>query len=164
MIELRVRKESIIASTPTFAHNDSNNAGADIYAAQNKIIWPKSKAIINTFISLEPILKPDYPVKTPDWFKKFYEKNYKTALLIKSRSGLSAFYSLEHGAGVIDSGYRGEIKIILYNHGWLPYRITTGDRVAQIITMLLPQVDIVKSQYLNNSNRGEKGFGSSGTD
>lgn len=162
MIDLKVKCQSVVASTPKFAHGDYRNAGADIFAAQNKIIWPKSKAIIHTYICVEPQLKPVYFERTPSWFKKFMEHNFKIGMFVKSRSGLSAHYSLEHGAGVIDEGYRGEVKIILYNYGWLPFKIQAGDRVAQLITQLLPMTDIVKAKNLSSSERGDKGFGSSG--
>ena len=162
MIELKVRKESVAASTPLYANNDFTNAGADIFASENKIIWPKTKAIIHTRVNFEPVIKPNYPAKTPNWFKTFISNNFKAAVFVKSRSGLSAHYSLEHGAGVIDEGYRGEIKIILYNHGWMPYKIYRGDRVAQIIPQLLPNTNIVKSKTLSKTSRGDRGFGSTG--
>ena len=163
MITLKVKHSSVAACRPLFAHNDDRNAGADIFAAEKKILWPKSKCIINTKLSLEQIITPEYPSQTPKWFKTFIVNNFKCGAIIKSRSGLSVKYSIEHGAGVIDEGYRGELKIILHNHGWLPKVIHTGDRVAQIICHLLPVTKIVRSKELSDSERGEKGFGSSGT-
>ena len=164
MIELKVRKNSVYASTPLYANNDNRNAGADIFAAESKIIWPKGKVVINTKLSIEPILKPVFPDKTPSWFKKFLEANFKSAVFVKARSGLSVHYSIEHGAGVIDEGYRGEVRIILYNHGWFPYKIKRGDRVAQFVPQLLPVTEITRSKHLSETDRGDKGFGSSGID
>ena len=162
MIELKVKTESVLASTPIYAHHDSTNAGADVFSAESKIIWPKSKAIIHTHICMEPILKPIYHGKVPNWFKTFIHNNFKTAVIVKSRSGLSVSYGLEHGAGVIDEGYRGEVRIILYNHGWLPYKVKRGDRVAQLVPHLLPVTEISRTKNLSKSERGTNGFGSSG--
>ena len=163
MIELKVKTLSVVASTPRFAHDDEKNAGADVFACENKIIWPKGKAIVLTRICIEPVLKPFYPGKTPEWFKKFMVMNYKPAVFVKARSGLSLHYSLEHGAGVIDEGYRGEVRIILYNHGWWPYKIKTGDRIAQFVPQLLPMTEVVRVKQLSESRRGQSGFGSSGS-
>lgn len=162
MITLKVKKLNVSACPPLFAHNDDRNAGADIFAAEKKILWPKRKCIISTKLCLEQIITPEYSPQTPKWFKKFIETNFKSAAIIKSRSGLSAKYSIEHGAGVIDEGYRGELKIILHNHGWFPKIIHTGDRVAQIVCHLLPITTIEKTKELSHSKRGNKGFGSSG--
>lgn len=162
MIKLKVKKNSVYASTPMYANNDDRNAGADVFAAESKIVWPKGKVIINTRLNIEPILKPVFPDRTPNWFVKFIDANFKCAVFVKARSGLSLHYSIEHGAGVIDEGYRGEVRIILYNHGWLPYRIKKGDRVAQFVPHLLPVTEIIKSKHLSETVRGEKGFGSSG--
>lgn len=81
---------------------------------------------------------------------------------VVSRSGLSFKNSLEVGAGVIDSGYRGEIRIHLYNHGDYPIGIKKGDRIAQIIIIKheSPAFELVKS--LDKTERGNNGFGHTG--
>jgi dUTP pyrophosphatase len=81
---------------------------------------------------------------------------------IVSRSGLSFELGLEVGAGLIDSGYRGEIRINLYNHGKSSVVISKGDRIAQIIIIKheTPEFELVES--LEDSERGVNGFGHSG--
>ena len=161
MIDLKVKHMTVFGKTPSYGHGDIENAGIDIFSSENRIIWPKCKAVMHTDISAEPSINPDYPHHTPAWFKTFLKNNFKPALFIKSRSGLSVKHSIEHGAGVVDSGYRGELRIILHNHGWLPKRIKMGDRVAQIVPQLIPNCSVEKTSFLRESVRGDKGFGSS---
>lgn len=81
-----------------------------------------------------------------------------------SRSGLSAKYDLEVGAGCIDPDYRGEVKVILYNHGATSQTFNMGDRIAQIIFIKVenPKITFVNSiEELGETNRPE-GFGSTG--
>ena len=81
---------------------------------------------------------------------------------IRPRSGLAVKYGINTLAGVIDSGYRGEIKVCLINHGECPITFNVGDRIAQL---LIKPVDIsqpVEVKVLDDSDRGADGFGSSG--
>ena len=81
---------------------------------------------------------------------------------IRPRSGLAVKYGINTLAGVVDSGYRGEIKVCLINHGERPITFNVGDRIAQL---LIKPVDIsqpVEVKVLDDSDRGADGFGSSG--
>jgi dUTP pyrophosphatase len=84
---------------------------------------------------------------------------------VRPRSGLAA----KHGIGVlnspgtIDSDYRGEIKIILFNFGESDFIINRGDRIAQLVLAEVIIADVVESENLNNSERGQGGFGHTGT-
>jgi dUTP pyrophosphatase len=82
--------------------------------------------------------------------------------IIKSRSGLSFNNSIEHGAGVIDSDYRGEVKIKLYNHGNRPVHIHAGDRIAQLLIIKHESPEFVLVDSLDQTDRGDNGFGSTG--
>jgi len=89
--------------------------------------------------------------------------------IIKSRSGLSFNKSLEVGAGVIDSDYRGEVRVHLYNHGSWRIMVNAGDRIAQLLIQKCEAPEFVCcgdldafNYYHNNSKRGESGFGSTG--
>lgn len=82
--------------------------------------------------------------------------------ILKSRSGLSVKQGVEVGAGVIDSDYRGEIKVNILNHGDLPFNISKGDRIAQMMIVPVPDVEIKVVDDLSPTNRGDNGFGSSG--
>jgi len=82
--------------------------------------------------------------------------------IIKSRSGLSAKHSIEVCAGVIDYGYTGDVGVLLQNHGYKDYHIDKGDKIAQmvIVPICIMQVELVGS--LDDSERGENGFNSTG--
>ncbi len=81
---------------------------------------------------------------------------------IEGRSSLALIDGLDVGGGVIDRDYRGEIKVILFNHGLINYYITKGDRIGQIIFMECYSPTIVKVDGLDKTERGWCGFGSTG--
>jgi len=89
----------------------------------------------------------------------------ETVALVFSRSGMGikGGISLANSVGVIDSDYRGTIQLGLINHSETPFRIENGDRIAQLMLLgvLLPLV--VETDELGNTERGEGGFGSTGT-
>jgi dUTP pyrophosphatase len=81
--------------------------------------------------------------------------------IIKPRSGWAYKYGVDVLAGVIDSDYRGELQVILINHGNRPLRIMSGDRIAQlVVTNYEPQAKTVSA--LDDTGRGSGGFGSTG--
>jgi dUTP pyrophosphatase len=65
-------------------------------------------------------------------------------------------------AGVIDSGYRGEVKVVVFNLGDKPYKVSKGSKIAQLVIMPIIQYEIEEKEELEDTHRGEKGFGSSG--
>ena len=87
-----------------------------------------------------------------------------------SRSGLSARYSVEKGAGLIDADYTGELKVILYNHSppspgdpeKNTYKIAVGDRIAQGVIVAVAVPKVIEITDLTESGRGSNGFGSTG--
>ena len=84
---------------------------------------------------------------------------------IAPRSGLSSKFGIETGAGVIDADYRGEVKILLFNHSDDTFPVQPGDRIAQLILekIATPDIKVVhSSDELSNSERGSNGFGSTG--
>jgi dUTP pyrophosphatase len=84
---------------------------------------------------------------------------------VRPRSGLA----LKHGVtclnspGTIDADYRGEVGVILINHGWEAFKIARGDRVAQMVIAPVTQVDWMEQHELDETERGAGGFGSTGT-
>ena len=82
--------------------------------------------------------------------------------IIKSRSGLAVKNGIEVGAGVIDAGYRGEIKVLLCNHGDDDLYINSGDRIAQLMIVPVPAVTLEVVEDLDETTRSDKGFGSTG--
>ena len=118
------------------------DAGYDIYSNETVIIKPKGSAIIGTNLYVE----------IPDGY----------AGLLWSRSGLSCNYEIETGAGCIDSSYRGEVKVHLYNHSDLPYTVNKGDKITQMLIVPVKLGTWQKVDELSETERGEKGFGSTG--
>ena len=86
----------------------------------------------------------------------------ESAGLIWPRSGLAAKHGIDTLAGVIDADYRGEIRVVLINHGPADYTIRKGDRIAQMLIQKIEFIDVVESDSLPDSVRGVGGFGSSG--
>lgn len=85
--------------------------------------------------------------------------------LVVPRSGhaLRSGIGVVNGPGLIDSGYRGEIKVILVNHGDEPVRFEPGERIAQLMVVPVPAVEWVEVDDLDITSRGESGFGSTGS-
>lgn len=81
---------------------------------------------------------------------------------IRGRSGLAAKYGLIPFHGTIDEDYRGEIKVLIFNYGKKPYWIRAGDRIAQMIIQPYSRVEIKEVNFLEETERGTKGFGSTG--
>jgi dUTP pyrophosphatase len=124
---------------PSRAH--PNDAGMDLYATKDGWILPKWRKAFGTGLHIA------------------IPAGYVGLLL--SKSGLS-MEGIQSSIGVIDAGYTGEVKAVLYNHGWLPKRIRKGQKITQMVIMpiITPYVDVVKS--LEKTDRGDNGFGSSG--
>ena len=141
-VEVGIRLINSGARAPLFAHD--GDACADIYANENKIIPPKEIDIISTGFSME----------IPVGFEA----------QIRPRSGLAIKKGIGvlNSPGTIDSGYRGEVKIILINLGQDPFEVNVGDRIAQIGIRELPSVSFVIKDELSDTKRGEGGFGSTG--
>ena len=110
--------------------------------------------------SVPATLYPGMSYKFPTGLKMAIPEGYVG--LIEPRSGLSFKKSIENGAGVIDSDYRGEIRIHLYNHGNDTVFFAEGDRIAQLLIQKheVPTFTLVDS--LDQTVRGEGGFGSTG--
>ena len=83
-------------------------------------------------------------------------------MLLKDRSGMAAKHNIHVLAGVIDSDYRGEWFVCLYNLGNKPYIVKAGHRVCQGIFVPVPIVRMEEVYYLEGTERGEGGFGSTG--
>lgn len=140
-MKLKIKKLSPTAKLPTYAN--SQDAGMDVYSNQHLIIKPHHRVLVSTGISME------FP-------------NGNVAL-VWDKSGL-ANKGITTLAGVLDSGYRGEIKIALLNISSKDYEIKQGQKIAQILIQKVSQPKIEEVLDLENSQRGEKGFGSSGLD
>jgi dUTP pyrophosphatase len=85
-------------------------------------------------------------------------------MLIFSRSGMGKKHgvALPHSVGVVDSDYRDEVKVPLINHGFTPYHVSNGDRIAQAMIIPVEQVQFEVVEELSETERGLGGFGSTG--
>lgn len=81
---------------------------------------------------------------------------------IAPRSGLAAKHFIDTGAGVIDADYRGQVKVLLFNHNDADFAVAEGDRVAQLIIERIYTPEVVEVAELEESVRGAGGFGSTG--
>lgn len=119
-------------------------AAFDLQSAETTSVWPKSKAIIRT--GLRALIPQNFYVR------------------IESRSGLSAKFSVEKGAGIIDADYCDEWKVILHNHSDTIFHIVAGDRIAQAIVSPCIQAHLewgkVPKKHPSSNRSG--GFGSTG--
>lgn len=80
---------------------------------------------------------------------------------LKSKSGLNIIHDLT-GEGVIDCGYTGSIKVKLYNNGVEPHSFRRGDKIIQLVILPIPEVNLIQVDKLEDTERGNNGFGSTG--
>lgn len=121
------------------------DAGADLCAVENYVLHPGDRIMVETGISLA--IPPG-----------FYGQ-------IAPRSGLAARNGIAVLGGVIDSAYRGSIKVLLLNTGHrndIPISISTGDRIAQLIILPCSLAEFAVAESLPDTARGQNGFGSTG--
>ena len=140
---LRVRRLDDRALVPTRAY--PGDAGLDLYALEEAVLGPGQRASIGTGIAVE----------IPDG----------QAGLVLPRSGLAARHgiALVNAPGLIDSGYRGEVRVLLLNTDRdEPFAISRGERIAQLVLVRTETPEVVEVDDLAVSERGAGGFGSSG--
>ena len=138
------------AKIPTFGHNDDTNYDVDLYACLDKIIVipPGKSANVPTGVAWMPM---DIPY------------NHKVSMKIESRSGFAINNSIEaSNAGRIDEGYRGEIIMKIYNRGDKDFVVENGLRIAQGAVEVCPKYAIIEVNEIDSTDRGDRGFGSSG--
>ena len=114
------------------------------------------------FIDNSISLKPKTSTLVPTGLSVAFSKNYE--IQIRPRSGLAARdnISVLNTPGTIDSDYRGEIKVIIFNHGNDDFIINNGDRIAQMILTPVEKIELEETKDLPETLRGEGGFGSTG--
>ena len=127
------------AYLPTRAH--PTDAGMDLYARETQIVPAKESAVFDTGVHIE------LPIGTVG--------------MLKSKSGLNVKHGIT-SEGVIDVGYTGSIVAKLYNNSGFDYKVNEGDKITQLVIMpiITPSIELVDE--LDATDRGDKGFGSSG--
>jgi dUTP pyrophosphatase len=133
---------------PTYQSEDA--AGLDLAAAL------KADASI--------VLRPGERALIPTGFAIELPKGYEAQVRPRSGLALSAGVTVLNSPGTIDADYRGEIGVILINHGADPFEVKRGVRIAQLVVSPVARVALVESAGLRGSARGTDGFGSTGRD
>ena len=142
MIELPVRRLRDDAVVPERAY--TGDAGLDLSACDRFELGPGERAVVGTGVA----------VAIPDGHAGF----------VQPRSGLAARHGLSvvNAPGLIDSGYRGEIRVVLLNTDLREaFVVEPGMRIAQLVVLPVPEVELVETEELPESERGVRGFGSS---
>lgn len=142
MIEVKVVKSNSDAKIPEYAH--AGDAGMDLFSIENKTIGAGEVALIKTGIKIE--LPPNAEAQ------------------IRPRSGLALKHAITvlNAPGTIDEGYRGEIGVILINHGKTSFIVEKHMKIAQMVIKPTYHVNMVEVNELSSSEREEGGFGSTG--
>ena len=144
MIKVLVKKLNPSVKLPSY--KTSGASGMDLMAYINKSInlKPGESCLVSTGLSVA--------------FPEEYE------IQIRPRSGLAAKNNISvlNTPGTIDSDYRGEIKVILFNHGNKSFKISNNDRIAQMILTPVIKMDLEETNELPETMRGKGGFGSTG--
>ena len=136
------RKTDPAAQLPAYAH--PGDAGMDLFSVDAAVLPPGGRALVRTGLVMQ--LPPDAEAQ------------------VRPRSGLA----LKHGVtvlnapGTIDAGYRGEVGVILVNHGAEPFRVEVGMKVAQLVVAPVARAEIVEVDETDQTDRGTGGFGSTG--
>jgi dUTP pyrophosphatase len=139
--QLPVRKVRPDAVLPSRAYD--GDAGLDLSAAEGVVLAPGQRAVVGTGLA----------VAVPEGHAGF----------VQPRSGLAAKHGITivNAPGLVDSGYRGEVKVVLLNTGDQPFAVEPGMRIAQFVVLPVAAVELVEVADLPDTERGERGYGSS---
>jgi dUTP pyrophosphatase len=142
VIELPIRRLHRDAVLPTQAY--AGDAGLDLAAAERVVLAPGERATVGTGLA----------VAIPEGYAGY----------VQPRSGLAARHGITivNAPGLVDPGYRGELRVILLNTDReAPFTVEPGMRIAQLVVLPVPGVELVEVDELPESERGVRGFGSS---
>ncbi len=142
MIELQIQRLRPEASLPGRAY--AGDAGLDLAAVERVVLSPGERAVVPTGIA----------VAIPEGFAGF----------VQARSGLAMRHGIAvvNSPGLVDSGYRGELRVILLNTDRdETFVVEAGDRIAQLVVLPVPELELVEVEELPESERSVRGFGSS---
>lgn len=139
-INIKFQKINKNSQVPTYAY--STDAGMDIFSAEKYLLEPGQNHAFSTGIIVE------IPVGYVG--------------LIMEKSGLALKRQISVMGGIIDAGYRGELKVILLNNSNKNQEFKIGDKLAQLLVQQIESVNLIKSDKLSESDRQSGGFGSTG--
>jgi dUTP pyrophosphatase len=141
-MRIRIKKLHPDAAMPHYAHGPLEDAGMDLCALERVVLSPGVALGVPTGIAIE--LPPGCEAQ------------------VRPRSGMALKHSVTINFGTIDPGYRGEIRVVMFNLGKSDYVIEKGDRIAQLVVAKYEPVEWEEGDELADSQRGAGGFGSSG--
>lgn len=139
---MQVKKLNKDAKLPKKEH--TGDLGYDIFANEDKKISIEDSELVDTGVA----------IKLPEGWGCF----------VKDRSSYASKFNVETAAGTIDAGYRGEVKILVRNHGEGPFQIRKGDKIAQLVPIPVTNFNIQEVEGFSETDRGSDGFGSTGND
>jgi dUTP pyrophosphatase len=142
LIELPIQRLHADAVVPQRAY--TGDAGLDLASCEQVELGPGERALVGTGLA----------VAIPDGYAGF----------VQPRSGLAARHGLTvvNSPGLVDSGYRGELRVVLLNTDRTePFVVEPGMRIAQLVVLPVPELELVEVEELPSSERGVRGFGSS---
>ena len=144
MVKVLIKKLSPEVQLPSYKTLGASGMDLMAFIKSSITVKPKTSSLIPTGLSIA--FSEDYEVQ------------------IRPRSGLAAKNNISvlNTPGTIDSDYRGEIKVIIYNHGNNDFLINNGDRIAQMILMPVVKIELEETNNLPETIRGKGGFGSTG--
>ena len=144
MVKVLIKKLDTAVKLPEYKTDGASGMDLMAFLKDAVIVKPKTSSLIPTGLSVA------------------FSKNYE--IQIRPRSGLAAKNNISvlNTPGTIDSDYRGEIKVIIYNHGDTNFIINNGDRIAQMILCPVVKMILEETNDLPETIRGEEGFGSTG--
>jgi dUTP pyrophosphatase len=147
-VDVRVKRLPHGKDLPLPTYQTASSAGLDLQAA----ISPQTKLVID----------PGHRELVPTGLAIELPEGYEAQIRPRSGLALKKGVTLVNTPGTIDADYRGEIGVILINHGAEPFEIMRGDRIAQMIVAPVVQARLVEVDDLSSSDRGAGGFGSTG--
>lgn len=141
-MKIKILKTDRELPTPKYAH--TGDAGMDLYSSEELILKPGEHRLVQTGIKIA--VPPGYEMQ------------------VRPRSGLAYKHgiSVVNAPGTIDAQYRGPVGVILINHGKEDFEIKKGERIAQMVLNKFESFDFEEVEELDETKRGEGGFGSTG--
>jgi len=141
---IQVLVKRLDPSMPLPAYARPGDAGLDLHAAHDVTLEPGERALVGTGLAVAIA--------------------FGFAGLVLPRSGLARAQGVTvlNAPGLVDAGYRGELKVLLVNHGGEPLTLRRGERVAQLVIQRVESAELIEVAELPPSERGEGGFGSTG--
>lgn len=142
---MKITFKKLDTELPSPRHAHPGDGGVDLYARVGSTLKPGQWEMVPTGVAVA--IPPGY------------------AGLVVPRSGLAARSGIGvvNGPGLVDSGYRGEVNVLLINHGQIAFEVGRGDRIAQLVVVPVVDQEWVETDELTDSDRGSGGFGSTGS-